>query len=490
MTIKNFIKNIVLAAALTLPVSSCSDWLEVDMEDGIMEDALFADNEGYLIALNGVYSNLNSSYATFLGMGAIDVMAQYYNVQRNQEHPYYAYASYKYNDSTFDNASGALWSKLYSLILNLNVLLEHCDEKGSALSERYYNIVKGEALALRAMMHFDMLRLYGPIYSEETASQASIVYLKDTERKMQALLPAKDVVGLIKEDLTEAAKLLKDDPIRTEGIRASDSENINENNDFRYRQYRLNYYAIQGLFARLYMWIGDKTSAYNTVVSLLDENTQNEIFLWTGKDLAATDRTCSSEVFFGLFNTSRENLYKSIFDSSLEGKALSFTGGVAGDNSKLSSFYGDTNIGDCRRNMWESVEDEASFFLKYKDSTSESNHFDYMIPLMRLSEMYLILAETTGDLTEALQCINLIRKARNAPDITLGEGVELTPELIQEYITEEFAREVIGEGQLFFYYKRHAMTQIASGTAAGATFNMDLSSYVVPLPTAETNNRQ
>ena len=60
----------------------------------------------------------------------------------------------------------------------------------------------------------------------------------------------------------------------------------------------------------------------------------------------------------------------------------------------------------------------------------------------------------------------------------------------EQLITDEFAREVIGEGQLFFYYKRHAMEEFASGTDATSTYKMLLSNYVVPLPKSETDNRQ
>ena len=500
MKIKRLIKNIVLAAALLLPVSSCSDWLEVEMEDGILEDALYADNEGFLTVLNGVYSNLNTSYASFLSMGAVDVMAQYYNVQRNASHPYYIYANYQYDDEDFDAASGSVWSHLYSLILNTNVLLEQCDKEGSALSKQYYNIVKGEALALRAMMHFDLLRLYGPIYTTETASQQAIAYLKDTERKMQDILPASKVVELILDDLKNAATLLADDLIRTDGVNSSESEDLQETNDFRYRQYRLNYYAVQGLLARLYMWTGDKVNARNTVSALITEIEENETFPWVTKSTVdgsngVSDRVFSTEVIFGLYNVNRLSLFNGVYNKTLEGNALSFIGGVSGENSKLATFYGTSSGSDYRAQMWESVVQENlsqkeenkvgnSYLLKYSDIET-TEHYRYMIPLMRISEMYLIAAECSDNLEDACSYINTIRLNRSVADIE-----NVTTENIQEYITAEFAREVIGEGQLFFYYKRHAMETFASGTSANTTFSMDLSSYVVPLPTIESNNRQ
>ena len=488
-------------------MSSCADWLEVDMEDGIMENSLFEDNEGFLVALNGIYTNLNNVYSSFLSMGAIDVMAQYYNVQQNSQHPYYVYANYNYTDDTFDQASGSLWTNMYTLIANTNLLLDHCDEEGSAISPRYYDMVKGEALALRAMMHFDMLRLYGPIYSEATASQSAIPYLEAANnRDMLPILSAGEVAQKVMRDLNEASSLLQNDSIRTAGVNSSESEDINENNDFRYRQYRLNYFAVQTLLARLHLWMGNKSDAYKVAKAVIDEVEEKETFPWVTSDMATNasypDRVFSTEVIFGLYNTSRPNLYDNLFNSDLEGDALTFYGNISGTDSKVVSFYGEGSDMDYRRRMWESVVSEgssdeggtvtsvaSSYFLKYDDITpSSSNSIDYsyryLIPLMRMSEVYLIAAECTDDLTEATEYINGIRLHRNVANVTPTETD------LQDYITREFAREVIGEGQLFFYYKRHAMEVVQSGTAANTTVNIALDNYVVPLPTTETDNRQ
>ena len=500
MNIKAFFMIISLAAILMVSASSCAEWLKVDMEDGIMEDALYSDDEGFMTVLNGIYTNLNGTYGQFWSMGALDVMAQYYNVPATGDHPYKLYATYSYNDSNFDTASGNLWTNLYNLIANINVLIDHCDKEGSAITEQYYPIVKGEALALRAMLHFDMLRFYGPIYSAETETQPAIPYLDiPNNKEMVAISSAKEVAGKVLRDLNEAAKLLENDPIRTDGVQSSEPETPNETNDFRYRQYRLNYYAVQGLLARLYLWTGDKTKAYTCVFNLLKEITEKNTFPWVDRasasDISNPDRVFSTEVMFGLYNTSRENLYNSLFAQSLEGNALTFVGGLSGETSKVATFYGENSSSDYRKKMWEEVvvsssEEDAnmtssSYFLKYQGITTDS-HYRYMIPLMRTSEMYLILAECTTDLAEAISCINTIRWNRN-----LTEEVEFTEEERSTYIMNEFAREVIGEGQLFYYYKRNAMEEIPSGTSANTTYNMVVpDNYVVPLPTTETNNRQ
>ena len=48
---------------------------------------------------------------------------------------------------------------------------------------------------------------------------------------------------------------------------------------------------------------------------------------------------------------------------------------------------------------------------------------------------------------------------------------------------------MIGEGQLFFYYKRLGKEVMISGTSTEEDYNMILSNYVWPLPKAETDKR-
>ena len=91
------------------------------------------------------------------------------------------------------------------------------------------------------MIHFDLLRLYGPIYSSNTESTAAIPYLDIPDNKdILPILSAKEVCEKILRDLNEAAELLKDDPVRTDGVQTDDAEDNNTPVYLRYRQYRLN----------------------------------------------------------------------------------------------------------------------------------------------------------------------------------------------------------------------------------------------------------
>lgn len=510
MKMKKILNLFVALSILLCATVSCSNWLAVDLEDSILEDKLFETNEGYTSVLNGVYTKMNTYYGSTLSMGVIDAMAKLYHM--SSSHNYYPYFNYDFEGSAFEGTSGALWTGMYNLIANLNVLLEKCDEADNALFPNYYPYIKGEALALRAMLHFDLFRLYGPIYSEESKTNLTIPYQATTDKTIQPLLPAEEVMNKVIADLKAASELLKDDAVRTDGVLNSDSEDPNETADFRYRQYRLNYYAVQGLLARAYLWIGEKENAYTTAKAIITEVEEKKTFDWTPKadiqSSTAPDLIFSTEVMFGLYNLKRVNLYNGLFKNTAGySSALTFYGKSMEDgykNAKVTWFY--DQLDDLRRTeMWEVAtleentefsgvkEHQATVFGKYKDiQTSETRR--YMIPLLRMSEIYLIAAECTSDVTEGLGYVNAIREHRNCVNIDAASVA--SKDALQEYIDDEFYRETIGEGQIYFYYKRHAMTTIMeSDFSYGSygeyytTIGMQLQDYVWPLPKVETDKR-
>lgn len=503
----SYIKYWALCCILVPAFISCNDWLAVDMEDGMLEDKLFESNEGFQNALNGVYNRLNENYASTLTMTVLDVMAQYYNVRQNSDHVFHIYANYRFMDKSFEVTSDNLWARQYAQIADLNTLLAHIDSKGSAIKEMYYPIIKGEALGLRAFLHLDLMRIYGPIYSAETEGVICIPYQETDAKTVQPLLTAKEVMEKVIRDLKEAAGLLKEDPVRTDGVMAEDSKDLNETNDFRYRQYRLNYYAVKALLARAYLWVGDRYNASVVSKELIKENEEKSVFPWTPKsdiiNSLSPDLLFSTEVIFGLYNTSRVNLYNQYFKNTTTiNNALVFKGEKLNEAScKLPYYFSDE--ADYRRGaaFWseETLEQQTNFgassqssicFGKYADIPGNAKPYRYMIPLIRMSEIYLIAAECSDDLKEAIGYINKVRVHRNCVDLSLSP--EDTEETVRQYITDEFMRELIGEGQLYFYYKRLAMEQILSGTEFSEeswTESMDLSYYVWPLPKSEADQR-
>ena len=71
-------------------------------------------------------------------------------------------------------------------------------------------------MALRAMLHFDMLRLFGPVYMNNPENECIPYYLHQSPN-VNDLLPANKIMEYVIHDLQEAEKALANDPIITKG---------------------------------------------------------------------------------------------------------------------------------------------------------------------------------------------------------------------------------------------------------------------------------
>lgn len=481
---------VIIYLFFSLCTVSCNKLVDVQPTDRLSEGQLFINKEGYLKALNGIYVELNNeaSYGQEMTAGTLDVLAQYYFLT-NSLNTYFETTTFAYTQANpkarFDN----IWRKSYELVANCNIIIEKCGDGPSAtLPQPYYSLIKGEALALRAMLQFDMLRLFGPIYSDQSKNTPTIPYITDNTLAVSPLRSSENVMRMVIEDLTSAITLMADtDPIRTEGVR--NFSNTTGSNDLHFRQYRLNYYAVKALLARAQLWQGNKTEALIQAESLLGEvqspekNTFPYVTAAAATDPLKPDRMFSTEVMFALYHTNRVGMYNRLFDVTLSNTTkLSFSNADAND-ARVTNLYPDGN--DYRKRIWQvlfSGSVSALTNVKYADVVDGPGR--YMIPLIRLSEVLLIAAECHPDRATGIAYINKVRTSRNCVNVTPTDDVTFKMAL-----TSEYRREMIGEGQQFFFYKRTAQTSIPNHAGITGTKTMTLTNYTVPLPDSETSQR-
>lgn len=243
--------------------------------------------------------------------------------------------------------------------------------------------------------------------------------------------------------------------------------------------------------ARAYLWSGNtqKAGEYaRTVIEKVsDKNTPLFPLIDADYMEANSDRMFSPEVLFSLYNTSRPDVvYKALFVPTLATtRILTMAGDLA--TGRVNETYDDKN--DYRYRMWESTVEnnrEVTYFIKYMDETrTGAEAYRYMIPLIRMSELYLIAAECETNVQTALdKYFNPLRFSRNCVNQNASSAEEL-----KSLIRAEYVREFIGEGQLFFYYKRNALQHIPDGGTVNSIKNISLDSYVFPLPDSETSQR-
>lgn len=481
---KKILYTMILACS-TMMVS-CDSWLEVKPYDKISEGELQKSEEGYQKMLNGIYIDLNSDalYGQSLSVEMIEVMGGAYAIGTDNSvwGNYKDLSNYQYGTEYWRNRLDQTWNKAYALILNCNKILENIDQNQDLFTGGNYYAVKGEALALRAMLHFDMLRLFGPVYAKDSDKKAIPYYNKQTNSP-EPILTAKEVAEKVVADLEEARILLANDPVKTEGTLMSGSQD-GTSNFMRYRALRLNYYAVEALLARVNLYMGNKTEAFKYATDVIKTADQG-IFPFVDKSLvigspADPDRIFSSEVLFALTNTSRSKIHKNFYDPSrlpnyvfrMDDNLMSNI--VYGGAATTGGYQDDYRY----RANWIATGSNR-YFYKYSDMVANGSIQNTMIPMIRLGEMFLIAAESQSDnLANGVQYVNALRRNRGVANLQT-----LTPDLLKY----EYIRELYGEGQLFYLYKRLNCDIITSSNANKNPKASDLI-FVVPLPDSETEN--
>lgn len=118
----------------------------------------------------------------------------------------------------------------------------------------------------------------------------------------------------------------------------------------------------------------------------------------------------------------------------------------------------------------------SKFWQTYQYNTMDSTRLDQLVPAIRLSEMYYILAETAATPAEGVSYLNTVRRNRALPELP----ATITAANFTREITKEYQKEFYAEGQLFFYYKRKKMTRMQFMNT-----DIPLTKYVLPIPDSE-----
>lgn len=474
-------KTIIILTILAggLFFGGCNSWLDVKPYDSMAEDQLYSTENGIQRALNGLYLSLasNDLYAENLGGGAIDVLGQRYKLSSG--HTYYDLNEYNYTNDGPKGTFEAIWKAAYKLIADCNEFLEKVPEHQDLMSQANYRMSMGEALAIRTLLHFDMFRIFGPVYSEANKKESSIPYYNMVTDVTQPILPADELVEHLFADIDSAIVLLSEDVILTEGI-------VKDEDFWDYRNLRLNYYAVWALKARMCWYLGDEYAdeAYRIATTLLEgkdpktneANNFNTAFTPVSQTVAVKDRVFFCEELFALHNMKRTTMYKELFSSDLEDDNI-----LLSTESYINKLYDEPN--DYRKHSWEVATGRQTsglmVFVKYAEQTeNRSDPYLYEIQsMLRLSELYLIAAATTNYDAVASSWLEKLRMIRGYQSGMVGSDVQTT-------LRQEWEKEFYGEGQYYYYLKCNGITSV-SGPNGSKKPN-----YIIPLPESETDNRR
>lgn len=443
------------AVLLSTVAGGCNSWLDVTPEGTIEADRMFEDETGYEESLAGIYQSMGNAYTYGCNLITVpDAMAQYWLLPGGTEN-LAPIKKFNFAHSDAEEYINNVWKYMYISVANANLLLSYLDDEGP-MSTKIYKIIKGEALGLRAFMHLDLLRLFGPQPADLNGE--AIPYRTQFTNTTVPNMTVGEVLAAAEKDLLDAYGLLEEDPIKTYGRKNSSLSNYNSGIAENFRGCRMNYYAVCATLARLYMWKGNKEEAAKYAQEVIDAN---RIFWLVKRSEINGNYLFQSEVLFGLYlGSDIQSKLSSIFGVSSSGNSEVLTvssgyissiflaGEGATDDYRNASYMWNTNTGG--------VEGKApnKYSWSISGSVPASNDIQPIVPLLRLGEMYYIVAEANADMPEngiSRRFLDELRASRNLSklsreDYTSSEYIEL--------ILADARREFIAEGQLFYLYKR------------------------------------
>ncbi|WP_018338747.1 RagB/SusD family nutrient uptake outer membrane protein [Butyricimonas synergistica] len=480
-----------LFLSLIVFMSSCSDWLDVSPKDIVDEDDLFTSYLGYRNALNGVYKQMGSTgmYGKELSWGFIDVLAQSYYSGRGyigQNNDYNDVMELKYTGDKVKAYIETIWTETYNAIANCNNIIARIQMEDSTmfpLGKYEKNLILGEAIGLRAFLHFDMLRLFAPAPIVDD-HKLYIPYFDKFPSYGENNCTVSEMLDYITADLKIAKDLVASyDTLNSEHVLrlTKDGGNFilgsNYNPDdvfYAFRGYRMNYPAIVSIMARVYNYAGKHDEAYVAVKEVLDLRTMYdaEYYNFTPDADVSSDRKMRMDLIFAVAS---KNLLENYLPYSTQ------SGGGSGDARLVLK-------------DWYTLFDDAADYRKTKLSTSVNGSTRYFMsnrniqisteendvcPIIRLSELYYILAEyymSKADWQEATNQLDIVRAGRNC---TKGRLSITDEETFKAELLKEVRREFASEGQKFFYYKKFNEKFLSK---------MTQSDFILPLPESESIN--
>lgn len=492
------LKYLYLITCMLLLIS-CKKFLDVQPESDVTKEQLFSTEDGFKEALNGVYTYCSSMdlYGGNLTFSNLDMIAQNYEFTDLYSQDI---AAFKYTSPQWISKADQIWINAYKAIGNCNAILEVIDQKKTIFQGKNYELIKGEALTLRAYLHFDVLRMYAPSFKNNPSAKA-IPYVTAVAITATPFSNVTQVLDKVIADLTAAKTLLKvADPILAADYivgypdktypdgtaeTAKSSETKNPSLFLQNRRHRMNYYSTCGELARAYLYKGELSNSLSNAREVIE----SKKFPWARQ--------------VDVFNTNKEQRDKIFYPelisawyvpaASMEHVKERFSNANAAFRptivqKDLIYELGSVGAEDWRYRQWfiDDLIAKRANLQKYTwNATPDRNLHPVVAPALRLSEMFYIAAEASFDTnpTQATAYVDSVRIHRGIP-VFLSKTISKA-DFIKK-LTEEARKEFYGESQIFYMRKRLNLDIVNTN---GMIYPASDKIFVFPMPLDELSYR-
>lgn len=468
--------NLIAIALLGFSFSSCSDFLEQNPQTDLSENDFYKTADDILSAVNGAYSSLQEGdiYGKWYVFGEIPS-----DNTRNQLSGSVTTQN-EFDQFYIDTQNSMIanfWKAAYKVINRTNTILGRIDgiEINTELANRY----KLECKFIRALMYFNLVRVYGdvPLVLKEISISESYDILRE---------PKENVYNQIIADLKEAQDLPVSYSTAEDG-RATQG-------------------AAKALLANVYMTLHKYAEAETILAEIINsgrysllENTPGSLNIDGYKNVFSPVNHNSKEGIFEIQflkgGYGEGSNYANNFAPENSGTNVVAVGGTGGNNIPEMDIYNAYEEGDLRRdfsmslgyydnrknNEWV----ESRYVCKFMDVPYQNNDASNNYPVIRYADVILMYAEAlnqNGKTAEACKYLNMTRRRGFGYQTT-----ETSPVDLQTTDKAQFALMVEQERRVELAFENHRWFDlIRTGRAVEVMrskgFSLNETNLICPIP--------
>lgn len=468
--------NLIAIALLGFSFSSCSDFLEQNPQTDLSENDFYKTADDILSAVNGAYSSLQEGdiYGNWYVFGEIPS-----DNTRNQLSGSVTTQN-EFDQFYIDTQNSMIanfWKAAYKVINRTNTILGRIDgiEINTELANRY----KLECKFIRALMYFNLVRVYGdvPLVLKEISISESYDILRE---------PKENVYNQIIADLKEAQDLPVSYSTAEDG-RATQG-------------------AAKALLANVYMTLHKYAEAETILAEIINsgrysllENTPGSLNFDGYKNVFSPVNHNSKEGIFEIQflkgGYGEGSNYANNFAPENSGTNVVAVGGTGGNNIPEMDIYNAYEEGDLRRdfsmslgyydnrknNEWV----ESRYVCKFMDVPYQNNDASNNYPVIRYADVILMYAEAlnqNGKTAEACKYLNMTRRRGFGYQTT-----ETSPVDLQTTDKAQFALMVEQERRVELAFENHRWFDlIRTGRAVEVMrskgFSLNETNLICPIP--------
>ncbi len=440
----------IIAFLLTLPVLTTScNFLELESPNDINADTYFTNAGDAEDALIGVYSSMQApSYygGNYLLVGeplcGNSITGGFDNINIDE----FGIQAVTPSNIIVEE----MWYGIYNVIANTNRLIEGLEKiSDPAFDPDRKSEIAGQARAIRALAHFDLLRFFGEHWDSSSAFGIPIVDQVQKIGDVRARSTVSESYTFILDELNAALNLVNQDERDPAFVNVA---------------------TIHGLLARVYLYSKNYAEAETHATAVIDDgysllNASEYTTIFTG-------RQTSESVFELAFDSQNRSRYNGLTYSRPDAlnTEVNFLASEA-----LGEFFA-AQPGDVRGELVDINPDNNDTSIqpngrtqKYRGEATEDNPA-YII---RLAEMYLIRAEALG-YPAGLSDFNTIHTQRGLTAVDPGASAAFLVALL-----DERKAEFNFEGHYFFDLAR------AEEIKSGGILDIDAFRAILPIPLRE-----